>query len=281
MPTVDKDKVNEIIKRVMSQPVPEQGQLVHPVTDHTRKQVTLEDARKANIPMDIKVWTPKHFVDYFAQQYQNTMGGNYRKVYKSDIMIITQIGDFLVSNGLERNTWTRKAIDWGVKNKDYIIAHEGHFTLQEIYRQVNYFYQQEILPKVENDTIERDTEDTVLLEEIQLADEAGKIPEIFSKFGIPVAVTYLVNIRNVNEEKLMQATNLRLKSFVNGSALEKKQLEQILQASVIGSPYPENFCGLDWREQFKNHTRNYTKEPWWRNEDYKGKPLMKYYSLIN
>jgi hypothetical protein len=282
--TPDTSYAEAIIKRIMESSVPADGQLTHPfkidADKKENKQVTLADARNFKFPMDVKSWSPKMFVDYFAQKYQEEVNVNYRKMYKSDIMIIRKMGDFLVSNGLERNTWVKKLIDWAFRHRQQIINKEGHFTTQEVLRQINYFYQQEILPKVEENEIDRDTTDTLLLEEIQEADSSGKITEVFVRFGIPVALTYLVKIKKMNEDNLIKATEQRIKLLSSGSSLEKEQLEKMLHSSVIGSPYPDDFIGLDWRENFSSYINKYIKESWWRQEDYKGKPLTKYYSLI-
>ena len=281
-PAHKSETAEEIVKRIMKDPVPMQGQLIHPIKkiDKKKEPTNLDMSKKFPFPLDINLWTPKMFVDYFAQKYNEETGGNYRKVYRSDMMLVQQIGDFLVSNGMERNYWTKRLLDWSVKHKDEIIRRERHFTLQEVLRQVNYFYQQEVLPKVEEDEIERDTQDTLLLEEIQKADEDGKITEVLIRFGIPVTITYLVNFRNVPLEKIIKATEDRLSSLSGGSILEKKQLEKIAQSSVIGSPYPAEFLCLDWRDLYSLYIGKYHKELWWRFEDYKGKPLQKYYSLV-
>lgn len=280
---------DDIVKRIMQEPVPAEGQLLHPIKSDAikkkqereeKKAINLEDAKNFKFPFDVNTWTPKIFVDYFASKYSTETGGVYRRVYRSDIMIVQQIGDFLVSNGLERNLWTKKFIDWGFKNREEILKRERHFTLQEVIHQINYFYQREILPKVEEDEIERDTQDTVLLEEIQKADESGKITEVFIRFGIPVAVTYLVNFRNIDEAKILKATKDRISALFGGSSVERNQLGKIFQSSIIGSPYPPEFLASDWRERFEAYVVPFKKENWWRDDDYKGKPLPKYYSLI-
>lgn len=279
---VTTESPDEIVRRIMQQPIPLAGQLTHPLHKEPKKtkQLTVTDIRNFSFPIDINAWNSKMFVDYFAKKYQEVTNANYRRVYRSDIMIIQNMGDFLVSNGLDRNKWTKRLIDWAVNNKDEIIRREGHFTLQEVLSQINYFYQQEVLPRVEDDAIERDTQDTVLLEEIQKADAEGRITQVFARFGIPVAITYLVKVRDVDEDAIIDATEQRLKTLCAGSVLDKEQAEKIFQASIIGSPYPEEFLLLDWRSKFKEYTKPYTKQLWWRPEDYKGKPLAKYYSLL-
>jgi hypothetical protein len=280
---VKQSLADDIIKKIMSQAVPSKGELIHPLSNEKvkkgSKQVTLTDAKNANMPTDVNLWTPKHFVDYFAKRYQEVTGANYRKIYNVEIGTFVKIGDFLVSNGLDRNLWTKKFIDWAFKHKDDITHKEGHFTPQEILRQINYFYQQEILPMVEEDEIVRDTQDTLLLEEIQLVDSEGKSIDIFIKFGIPTTTTYYAKIKGIDITTIEEATLKMIKRLSIGGSMEKKQLENILHASVIGSPYPPEFLGLDWREKIAQDIKIYTKEPWWRREDYKGKPLSKYNSL--
>ena len=284
--TKELSKAEAIIQRIMAQSVPSQGQLLHPLNSvkaakkNESKQITLADGKKAHIPTDVSSWAPKHFVDYFAQRYQEMTGANYRKIYNVEIGTFVQIGNFLVSNGLDRNIWTKKFIDWAFRHKDEIVLKEGHFTPQEILRQINYFYQQEILPMVEKDVITRDTNDTFLLEEIQQVDSEGKAIDIFMRFGIPTTMTYFANIKGFSLDKIEQAIIQMVKRLSTGDSIEKRQLESILQASIIGSAYPPEFLGLDWRDKVADYIKLYTRETWWRSEDYKVKPLQKYYSLV-
>lgn len=279
-----KDATQELINRIMNEGVPAAGQLIHPLNaakNEKKKQMNLNDVKKnVGFPSDVKAWTPKLFVDYFAQRYQEVTGANYRRVYKADIKLIQDMGDFLVSNGLERNMWTKKLLDWAMKHREEIVRLEGHFTPQEILRRINHFYQEQVLPQVEQGDIIRDTHDTILLEEIQKADADGRTTEIFNRFGIPVSATYFVKTKGFKEETVIKAVEERIKTLSSGSASDKEDLYKMLHASIVGSPYPSEFYCLDWRDKFSSYIKEHKKETWWRTNDYKGKPLPKYYSLI-
>jgi hypothetical protein len=51
-------------------------------------------------------------------------------------------------------------------------------------------------------------------------------------------------------------------------------------SSVLGSPYPKEFNMLDWRTEFEFVCKQFYSESWWRDVDYSGKPLSKYYAIL-
>jgi len=273
------DGTQEIIDRILSSPVPEEGRLVHPLQGTKRKrsgQVTVNDI-KADKHADIGDWTTKTFVDYFAVKYQDATGGNYRRVYKVDSPSFQEMLKFFGSNGLDRNVWTKKFIDWAFEHRELILRKHNYMTPQTVLRMINFFYQDEVLPKVEVGDVERDTTDTSLLQEINQAISEGKDTEVFARFGIPVAVTYLVKVRGFNYDRLVGAVEARLKYL---AANDREQLEKIVLQSIIGSPYPDTFLMLGWRDKFALLIRSFKTESWWRDTDYKGKPLPKYEAIL-
>lgn len=278
------DVAEEIVRRIMSCTVPEKGQLIHPLkstdTKKAPRQVKITDASTYGFPSNVDEWKLKNFVDYFAKQYQEATGANYRKSYRADNMIFQLMGDFLVSNGLERNKWLKNFIDWSFKRRTDILRSEGHFTPQEVLRYANYFYQDQVLPKVEQNEIIRDTQDTNMLDEIDKSVSEGKLTEVFCRYGIPAGITYLINVRKMDTDKVIAMVDGKMASLVNGSVLEKELLSKMLQSSIIGSPYPSGYEGVYWRDMFGEYTKTFRKEIWWRENDYKGKPLPKYYSLL-
>lgn len=284
------DEVQDIINKILAEPIPEKGKLLHPIqvkhrAPKTSIQKTLSDMVKkpGDFPPDITIWNTQNFVNYFARRFQEETGGNYRKTYAVDGAVFKNMGDFLVSNGLERNKWTKILIDWSFHHFDEIKLREEVFNPSSILRSVNFFYQDIVLPQVENNEVERDNSDASLLEEIKEADiEAnGKITEVFLRFGIPVTISYLVFVKKFNLEQWIPALKERFKKLSMGEFEDKTNLKKIFQVSIVGSPYPEEFLLSNWREEFIEQTKICETESWWRRSDYKGKPLPKYHALLN
>lgn len=284
------DEVQDIINRILSEPIPEKGKLVHPIqvkhrTPKTGTQTMLSDIVKkpGDLPQEVVMWNTNHFVNYFVKKFQEETGGNYRKTYAVDGVVFKKIGDFLVSNGLERNKWTKVLIDWGFYNFDEVKKREEVFNPSALLRSVNYFYQDVVLPQVETNQVERNYQDKSLLEEITEADSEakGKITEVFIKFGIPVTVSYLIYIKKFNLDQWIPALKDRFEKLSTGTLEEKQSLGKIFQVSVIASPYPEDYVLKDWRQQFQAQCSLFENDSWWRKEDYKGKPLLKYYAILN
>jgi hypothetical protein len=279
-----KDRVQIIVESVMSEPIPEPGQLINPFKKQrkTSKQVSLDDMlnRKGpqELPEDIETWTNKNFAMYFSRAYHNATGGNYKITYTSDLPVIKQISDFIASNNLPKNQWTKTFIDWAMKNHDRIIQKHGYFTLNSVFNSINYFYQEIILTGHSIDSA--DAEGLALLETIKETESAGNVTEMFAKFGIPITITYLVNISGVDEDKIYGALDKRLKTLSLGMNGNQLILERIFKSSIMSSPYPKDFAALDWRDKYKNLTSNYHLESWWRDEDYKGDPQEKYDVLL-
>lgn len=279
-----KDRVQIIVESVMSEPIPEPGQLINPFKKQRKssKQVTLDDmlTKKGpqELPEDVDTWTSKNFAMYFSRAYQNATGGNYKITYTSDLPIIKQINDFIVSNNLPKNQGTKDFIDWAMKNHDRIIQKHGYFTLNSVFNSINYFYQEIIVTGHSIDS--PDSEGLALLETIKDVEAAGNVTEIFAKFGIPITITYLVNISGVDEDKIYAALDKRLKTLSLGMNGNQLILERIFKSSIMSSPYPKKFAALDWRDRYENLTSNYHLEAWWRDEDYKGDPQEKYDVLL-
>jgi len=52
-------------------------------------------------------------------------------------------------------------------------------------------------------------------------------------------------------------------------------LSDIFQKSISRSPYIPEFALLNWRDLFFL-AKKFSKESWWREEDYPGEPRFKY-----
>jgi len=279
-----KDRVQIIVESVMSEPIPEPGQLINPFKKQRKssKQVTLDDMLNKRgpqeLPENVEEWTGKNFATYFARSYQNTTGGNYKITFTSDLPIIKQIGDFIASNGLPRNQWTKTFIDWAMKNHDRITQKHNYFTLNSVFNSINYFHQEIILTG--NDIDSPDAEGIALIESIKETEIAGNVTEIFAKFGIPITITYLTKIAGLDEDKIYAVLDKRLKTLSIGMNGNNLIMERIFKSSIMSSPYPKGFAALDWRERYNNFASTYYLEAWWRDEDYKGDPQEKYDVLL-
>lgn len=279
-----RDRAQIIVESVLSEPIPEPGQLVNPFKKQrkTNKQTSLDDMLTKrgpqDLPEDLNSWTSKNFATYFSRCYQNSTGGNYKITFTSDLPIIKQIGDFIESNDLPRNEWTKKFIDWSIKNYDRITQKHGYFTLNSVFNSINYFYQEIILTGNSIDSSDADM--ATFLGSIQEVEKAGNITEIFAKFGIPITVTYLKNIANLQEDQIHSVLEKRLKTLSLGMNGNHQILERIIKSSIMSSPYSEDFSSLDWRVRYEKYIKDFYLESWWRDEDYQGVAPEKYSVLI-
>ena len=274
-----KDRLQILVESIMIEPIPEEGQLINPFKAKKRgtKQVTLDEmvVKKpaSQLPDKIEDWTGKNFASYFAKSYQNTTGGNYKITFTSDLPLIKQIGDFFESHSLPRNEVTKTFIDWSMKNYDNIVKKYGYFTLTSVFNSVNYFYQDHFLAQRTDNS---DTQKT-LLDEIKQVESEGQVTEIFARFGIPLTVNYLINIKKYPSEKVDGAVSKLLNSLHSSTTVQSQNtLERIFKASVINSPYPKEFISLDWRIKYNNYINNFLSESWWRDDDYTGSFSMSY-----
>ena len=274
-----KDRLQILVETIMSEPIPEEGQLINPFKAKKRgtKQISLDEMivkKPANqLPDKVEDWTGKNFASYFAKSYQNTTGGNYKITFTSDLPLIKQIGDFFESHSLPRNEVTKTFIDWSMKNYDNIVKKYGYFTLTSVFNSVNYFYQDHFLVQRNDST---DTQKS-LLDEIKQVESEGQVTEIFARFGIPLTVNYLINIKKYPSDKVDGAVSKLLTSLHTSTSVQSKNtLERILKASIINSPYPKEFISLDWRIKYNNYINNFLSESWWRDDDYTGNVSISY-----
>jgi hypothetical protein len=267
----------------MSQPVPQEGQLMNPLNaeKRTRKasQISIHDIGSDPFDADIQTWTVRTFVDYFAKKWQKETGGNYKKTYTSDQIVFQDIGKFMASNGLEKREWTKKFIDWAFKRRLEITKKSGHFMPQSIRGYLNQFYQDVVMPMVEENKVERTYVETPILEEIKQADEAGRANEIFLRFGIPLAATYFVVTKGYKESTVQKGLDKLIHDLSTGEASDRGNLELMFQRSIIRSPYPDWFTFKDWRDKYKTYSKRYEEENWWREDDYRGRSLPEYQKL--
>jgi hypothetical protein len=267
-----------LIEKIMLTPVPSKGQLINPVKSSSKtRQVSISDFKSnKNLPDNINDWQPKHFAIYFADKFKEKTNSNYHVNYRSDIPPISVVIKRMKSQGLNANEFTRKYIDWVFDNFIRIKKRVTIIAPATLPGFTNEFYQSIIMPMVEKQEVIRNTNDASLLDEINEAYNEGKVGEIFVRFGIPVAATYFVRKRNVKTAEIIVALEERFAKLANNNIAGKEQLSSILIASILGSPYPNDFELLEWRDLFEKYTEKFHFEDWWRDNDYKGKPLDKY-----
>jgi hypothetical protein len=279
----------DIIDRIMSSPVPDKARLSNPVAavgvrkKKTRnQQITLSHLLNESDEVigSVKEWTARTLLDYFAAKFQDKTDRNYKRIYQADGPYFTQMMRFMASNGLNKSEWTKHFIDWCFDHYKEITRKHNSFAPVYMLSYLNRFYQEIVMPKVEDDTIERDHHDLSLVEEVAEAEKEGKVAEIFGKFGIPVAATYFVKQRGYSEDFVDKAVRKRLESLKEKGQVGAQQIERMFQMSVLNSPYPDDFAFLDWRNRFKEYAKPSSECAWWRESDYKGKPLPKYKALL-
>ncbi|MBS1722412.1 MAG: hypothetical protein JSS66_05335 [Armatimonadetes bacterium] len=272
------EALHAMVDRVMSQPIPQPTQLSNPLAKKKRR-MTVTDGSTAPRPDDVNDWTVRHLLDYFADKYQSGLGKKYRKAYQADQHVLHQIGSFMASNGLEKMEWSKRLVDWGFENAERVMLLQKHLSPQTFLRMVNYFIQEEVMPLVERQVLVRTEHDLSLVEEIKEAEAAGKRMEIFSRHGIPVGVTYLAQCKGLNVDAIVESFTKFLRELAKTEE-GRTRIKRMVMASILGSPYPVEFDLRDWRKVFSEFCRPYYAEAWWRDVDYAGQPMAKYYPIL-
>ena len=103
---------------------------------------------------------------------------------------------------------------------------------------------------------------------------------MYSKYGIPVASTYYMQTKNIQEKDIISGLQKLFITLSEGTTEDRKLLESIFQKSITRSPYISGFVLLDWREKFQDLADKYKDETWWRDEDYPGTPRFDYNKFI-
>jgi len=281
MAKLSDEELKQLVERIAHNQIPNNGKLVNPLASNNKKnikQIVLSDAEE--FPEDISKWNVSMFVDYFSSKYNKEFGAYYHKTYKQDSLVFKQIMDFFKINALDYKKHTKEFVDWAFNNKKEIIRTEGYFTPQDIFRKINMYYQDEILPSIESGKIERRFIDTTLIEELEKAEKEGKITEIFCRFGIPIGITYLVcYAKKIDEERLVMALKDRIESLYKSGDKGRAQIIRMYKQSISRSPYPLKFKCLNWRSIFR--TEGFKDETWWRDYDYGGVVPSEYEVILN
>lgn len=280
------DPTTSIIDRIMNNPVPNKGLLTHPLESKPKKksiQLTFDDIvgtdQDDGFPEDIKHWSPKTFIKFFCLQYGKSLNLNYRPTYGSDTSTFANIMNFFASSGLNKFEYTKKFIEWGFRNKEDIIKRKGYITPQTLRTQINFFFQDQVIPGLIKGDIVREQNDTSLKDEIDEAMKSGQTFEIFENFGIPIGMSYFHYIKGFDYAKLVKAMQLRFDELLNDGVDGIDQLERVFRRSMILSPYPDTFLGLDWRVKYIKYTKQFKNEQWWCENDYPIAVQNKYHAL--
>lgn len=239
-------------------------------------QTKTEKSRAKTMPSKVRQKT----IDYFCRRYTVKIGGFYRKSNISDSKSVNEIFLFLDNNGLNKEEYAPKFIDWCFDNKTRIVKERHGITLQTICHYLNQFYQDTVLPAVEEGTVEREAVIEInLIREIKEIETTSNAFNIFAKYGIPVGVTYFVNVKKMPQEDIVKGVKEAIKKYQR-EAIGQQKISQMFKKSILSSPYPPEMCGLNWREYFAPELIHFKKESWWRESDYKGKPLPIYQPLV-
>ncbi len=268
------DPTFEFVKAIYMQHVPLQSELSNPFNANKRQRKKTVPVKTKDIPEDVALWTPKHFSDYFAQEYKRVFDGAYKITYTSDNKIVNIIMDFMSENNLDKNEWTKKFIDWCFLNKNIVLQRAGHFLLAEFPNLLNRFFQDVIKSNSSVSLID-------IFPEVHLLASEGKSKELFSKYGIPIASTYYAKYKKVSDQDLANGLKNLFLQMSKGNVQEKKLLSDIIQKSISRSPYPSDFKLLDWRNLFQQDIAKFKNEIWWRSDDYPGQPRFKIEMFLN
>jgi hypothetical protein len=277
-PKID-SRAQDIINRILTSPIPNEGHLVHPLQAQKRTktgQTTMSDVKVDKQVKSVEQWGTKEFVDYFATKFQDVTGGNYRRAYRADGMAFQEMLSFFASNGVSKNEWTKKFIDWAFERRELIKRRYNYFTPHTVLNVINYFYQDEILPLVEVNNIEREEADSIV-SELEADIKSGKFIEAFIKYGIPITATYMIRKCNAEPSALRGILKQRLDILMQ---TDRKDAKRVFLKSIINSPYPSQFEFLDWRDLYDDIVSKFENESWWRPNDYRGTPLKTYKELL-
>lgn len=232
-------------------------------------------------PENVSTWTVRNLTEYFMERYREALGIAYMPNYASDQHHFKCLYAALASNGLDKGVWGKMFVDWSIGRWETIKRERGGFYPQILVQHyLNKFLQDVIMPKVESSDIIRDKHDLSMLAEITEAERENKLMEVFARYGIPVGFTYLIRHKNMERDKAVASFRDYMTKLM-ATAEGRLRLESVVMASVMGSPYPQEFALRDWRTVFSDLISQFDGENWWRDADYVGKPLPKYYGLLS
>lgn len=255
-----------LIKEIMKTNVPpkEEGFLCNPLLEKRRKPRKIKSRSEAQT-----------LADFFQECYIKEYGASYQLGVASDNTAMLKIIHYFKNNELEYYNNAKRFIEWCFERKNQIYKETGRFNTNIIIPYLNDFYQDELMPKIENGETIRQEFNVDLVQEIYKLEQTSKAAAIFIQFGIPVAATYYIQCKQAKESSILSGLE-KVMCELKKDAKGRKKLGLMLRHSVVGSPYPHDFCLLNWRDIFEDTIDIYRNEQWWRNCDYKGEPLKQY-----
>lgn len=211
--------------------------------------------------------TSNELVDYFCKKYSIIFSKAYKKTLRSDQMAVNSAKSFFELNHLDADKTYKQFIDFSCKNKDLIIKKYKYFTISSINNLLNEFIQYLMSSK---DTSIEYNDDIDFYDDLSIMIKNFSVRDCLVKYGIPLVATYLTKHKNLDSITIKKSILKLLNDIQNNDPQGKSKIEIIFKKSILLSPYPKDFEGLDWRNEFNNFVDYYKNEKWFRNNDYKG-----------
>ena len=89
-----------------------------------------------------------------------------------------------------------------------------------------------------------------VLGEIDNDREKLNLIDLLPRDGIPLMTTFLVRVKEFDEEKVRTGIHNRLQRAFDNRFQYDWRLDRTLRASRFREPYPEGLLGTDWRERY-------------------------------
>ena len=226
-------------------------------------------------PDDVDEWTAKDFVRWFAGQCRKRLDMPFSPLYARDCpMMKTLLADV---KGIGRGKYElRDFLDWTFDHRDRIVREKDSFTLNSIRYFLNDFLQASRDEHEEQP--QRPRRD--LMAEMTEERRTG-LAHMLQRYGIPLVVAYAMAAygETADFDKIVRNVGRVLDEAVGKGELEFVRF--VARSSQDGSPYPRHFPLRDWRSRW-SEVWNVAKcqiQPWWRDDDHEGRPLIEYDDL--
>jgi hypothetical protein len=232
--------------------------------------------QKHSISENVEEWSSKDFVHWFVSNLHSKLNLPYIIEYSRDCAAIKRIKDQLLLIGYNEQLIIKSFLTWGMDNYSYIKQNNERFDLPTIGRFLNDFIQQELVSSDDINPVERMLTNIYkdVLDIVKHKEKA--MTELLIHYGIPITGQCYIKTGN-GAEKINNGIANRLNYFLENDIMK---LEDVARRSIDYSPYPQVFAFIDWRERYKAVWVSVSKQRWWRNNDYGGKPAAEYNKFI-
>jgi hypothetical protein len=168
----------------------------------------------------------------------------------------------------------KKFLDWCFDNRELIFKDSGNFLITTLRRYINR-YVSDI--QDENEVAPKDIDFLNKLRD--KAKKTNKFSDMLKIYGIPIMTTYMMQASKRDEEYVTDRIDKIIRTQYESKNIS--DLRRIAKQSLVFSPYPEFFGGLDWRHDYVDiwEDLGIMEEDWWRQDDYAGKPAEHYQEL--